>query len=217
MVNLPEGKMKSREGKVVDADDLMDEMAALAAEELRSRSETGRAHSVDGEDRDEILRRAEVIGQGALKFFLLSFNAASTMTFDPKKSIDFLGRTGPYCLNAYARTRSILEKAREIPEPDFETLSLLISEREQAVVKAVAAMPAELMRAGENLDPSKVVDATYEVARAFNQLYTDKDGHPIVSCSDHRLRRARLLLALAVGGVLRTGLHLLGIGTLEEM
>ena len=217
MVNLPEGKMKSREGKVVDADDLMDEMAALATEELRTRSETGRAHSVDGDDRAEIARRAEAIAQGAIKFFLLSFNAASTMTFDPKRSIDFLGRTGPYCLNAYARTHQVLARAGGEPEPDLAAVELLTSDREQAIVRALMAMPAELARAEQTLDPSKVVDATYEVARAFNQLYTDKEGHPIVGCDDDARRRARLLLTSVVGCAIKTGLHLLGIEALEEM
>jgi arginyl-tRNA synthetase len=217
MVNLPEGKMKSREGKVVDADDLMDEMATLAAQELRTRSDSARAHAVESGDHVEIDRRAEVIGQAALKFFLLSFNAASTMTFDPAKSIDFLGRTGPYCLNAYARTRSVLAKAGGEPARDLQVLRALGTEREQAAVRALQAMPGEVLRAAETLDPSKVADAVFEVARAFNQLYTDKDGHPIIGCCDADLRAARLLLTTAVGHALRTGLSLLGIDVLEEM
>lgn len=220
MVNLPEGKMKSREGKVVDADDLMDEMAELAAEELRTRSEGGRAHAVSGEDEAEIARRAEVIAQAAIKFYLLSFNAASTMTFDPKRSIDFLGKTGPYGLNAYARTRSVIRKAGGAPPVDAETLAtlpLLTSDKEQGIVRALMAMPGELRRAEQTLDPSKVVDATFEVARAFNQLYTDKDGHPIVGCQDPARRTARLLLTGAVSCALATGLGLLGIDVLEEM
>ncbi len=217
MVNLPEGKMKSREGKVVDADDLMDQMAELAAAELRSRSESGRAHSVGGEDSAEIARRAEAIAQAAIKFHLLAFAAPSTMTFDPARSIDFLGKTGPYCMNAYARTRSILARAGGAAEPDPEALAALGTDREMAVVRAIAAMPAELRRAGATLDPSKVVDATFEVARAFNQLYTDKEGHPVVGCEDPRLRRARLLLVQSVSAALATGLSLLGIEALEEM
>lgn len=220
MVNLPEGKMKGREGKVVDADQLMDEMAALASEELRARSKTGRAHSVDGENISEIERRAEAISQGAIKFFLLSFNAVSTMTFDPKRSIDFLGRTGPYCLNAYARTHQILARAGGEPPVDESSstaLATLTSEREQAIVRALMAMPGELARAEQTFDPSKVVDATYEVARAFNQLYTDKEGHPIVACEDAGRRTARLFLTSAVGCAIKTGLHLLGIEALEEM
>lgn len=217
MVNLTDGKMKSREGNVVDADNLFDELAALAEAELRTRSQTGRAHAVDGDDAEEIVRRAEVIAQGAVKFFLLSFNAASTMTFDSKRSIDFLGRTGPYCLNAYARTRQVLGKAGGEPELEPARLAKLVSEREQAVVRALMSMPAELSRAVDGLDPSKVVDATYEVARAFNQLYTDKDGHPIIDCQDGELRAARLHLTQAVGKALRTGLYLLGIEVLEVM
>jgi arginyl-tRNA synthetase len=217
MVNLPEGKMKSREGKVVDADNLMDDMAQLAADELRSRSASGRAHSVSEEDQAEIMRRAEVIAQGAIKFYLLSFNAASTMTFDPQKSIDFLGKTGPYCLNAFARTRSVIERAGGEPALDLELLGKLGTERELNVVRALAAMPDELRRAEQALDPAKVVDAVFEVARAFNQLYTDKDGHPIVTCDNEGLRQARLLLTNAVSAALETGLYLLGIDVLEEM
>jgi arginyl-tRNA synthetase len=218
MVNLPEGRMKSREGTVVDADDLFDEMAALAAAELRARSEAGRAHAVAGEDDTEIARRAEVIAQGAVKFHLLSFNAASTMTFDPQQSIDFLGKTGPYCQNAYARTRQVLAKAGDDGSAvDPAALARLTSDREQAVVRALAAVPVELARAVELLDPSKVVDATFEVARAFNQLYTDKDGHPIVGCADPETRAARLALTRAVGVAVRTGLFLLGIEALDKM
>jgi arginyl-tRNA synthetase len=180
---------------------------------------------VAGQDQTEIARRAELIAQGAIKFYLLSFNAASTMTFDPKRSIDFLGKTGPYCLNAYARTRSVIARAGGgggggKPTADaaaLATLPLLTSDREQGIVRALMAMPGELRRAEEALDPSKVVDATFEVARAFNQLYTDKDGHPIVGCDDAPRRTARLLLTGAVGCAIATGLRLLGIDVLEEM
>jgi arginyl-tRNA synthetase len=110
MVNLPGGRMKSREGTVVDADNLFDETCELAAIELRERSERGRAHAVSGDDEAEIQRRAEVIAQAAIKFYLLAVTAESSMTFDPETSIDFLGRTGPYCLNAYARIRQVLAK-----------------------------------------------------------------------------------------------------------
>ena len=217
MVNLPEGRMKSREGTVVDADDLFDEMAALAANELRARAKGGRAHAVRDDDDVEIVRRAEVIAQAAIKFYLLGVTAESGMTFDPKKSIDFLGRTGPYCLNAYARTRQLLAKADASATRDREPLARLVSDRERAVVRALMLMPPEFARALDSFDPSKVALATYEVARAFNQLYTDKDNHPIVSCDDPELRAARLSMVGAVGIAIRTGLYVLGIEVLEQM
>jgi arginyl-tRNA synthetase len=169
------------------------------------------------DDEREMERRAETIAQGALKFHLLSFAAPSTMTFDPERSIDFLGKTGPYCMNAYARTRSVLKMAGGEPEVALGVLAALGTERELAVIRALRAMPGELRRAEKTLDPSKVVDATFEVARAFNQLYTDKDDHPIAKCDEPSLRTARLLLTLAVGHALKTGLGLLGIEVLEEM
>lgn len=217
MVNLPEGRMKSREGTVVEADDVFDEMASLATAELRKRAAGGRAHAARGDDDDEIERRAEVIGQAAIKFYLLSVNADSSMTFDPSKSIDFLGRTGPYCLNAYARTRQLLAKAGGRPKDDTAVLERLVSEREQTVVRALWTMPSEFARAVASFDPSKIALATYEIARAFNQLYTDKDGHPIVGCNDPDLRAARLAMVDAVGSAIRSGLYVLGIDVLEQM
>ncbi len=216
MVNLPEGKMKSREGKVVDADTLMDEMAALAREELQQRADAGRAHA-EALDEREIALRAERIAQAAIKFHLLSFAAASTIRFDPRKSIDFLGKTGPYCLNAYARTRSLLRRAGGEPALSDAAATALTTERERAVLKALFAFPARLQAAADGLDPVKLSDATFDVARAFNQMYTDKEGHPIEKCADTDLRTGRLLLALAVGHALRVGLRLLGIEPLEEM
>jgi arginyl-tRNA synthetase len=220
MVNLPDGRMKSREGTVVDADNLFDEMAGLAAKELRERSAAGRAHAVQGDAGErgaEIQRRAEVIAQAAIKFYILSVNAESSMTFDPDKSIDFMGRTGPYCLNAYARTRQVLAKAGDVTALDEDTLALLISEREQNVVRALMALPREIERGVGDFDPAKIASATYDIARAFNQLYTDKEGHPIVSCTEVSLRDARLHLCDAVSVGLKLGLYLIGIDVLEQM
>jgi arginyl-tRNA synthetase len=111
----------------------------------------------------------------------------------------------------------VLARAGGEADPDLATLDALGTDKEMALVRALMAMPAEVRRAERTLDPSKVVDATFEVARAWNQLYTDKEGHPILACEDPRLRAARLLLATATGRALAMGLGLLGIEVLEEM
>ncbi len=211
MVNLPEGKMKSREGTVVDADDLLDELRAMALSETAERWP-------DLPD-DERLRRAEVIGQAALKYFILNVSPTTSMVFDPKKSLDFNGNTGPYCLYAFARARSIFEKAGE----DFdafaapESFSKLATREEHALLMALHHFDEAVARAAEDYDPSQVVRAVYAVAKAFSAFYFDRDKHPIVTCEDAALRRERLALTRAVGRKLERGLTLLSIETLDQM
>ncbi len=211
MVDLPEGKMKSREGKVVDADDLMDEMAELAAGAVRER--------YDDLSDDEIARRAEVIGQAALKYYILDFNPRTNVQFDPEESIKFQGRTGPYCLYSYARVQSIGRRVGGWPELDAaertEALRALGTDLEMEVVRELESWPETVREAGRELDPSAVTRRLFDLAKAFSSMYNDPD-HRIVELEGPR-RAGLLLLARAVAETLESGLELLGIETLDEM
>lgn len=215
MVRLPEGKMKSREGKVVDADDLMDELKSLAVDELRKRAGEGREHH-EKMSADELDVRAERIAQAALKFFVLRFTPRKSFEYDPKQSIDFNGQTGPYCLYTVARTRSLVRKSGWVPEFDPELVGLLQDEQEKDVVRRLFDFSDVVERSVESLDPSKVAEYTYDLAATFARMFTDRNRYPILGCEE-KLTRARLMLADAVGTAVRSGLALLGIETLEEM
>jgi len=216
MIRLPEGKMKSREGTVVDADDLMDEVQRLAREETLKRAREGKAHT-EGIDEQELALRAERIGMAALKYYLLKFTPKKSFEYHPKESIDFLGQTGPYCLFNYARTRSLLRRAGGSPPFDAAAAHRLGSPQEREVLRLLMAFPEAVARAADTLDPSRIAEHLFDLAKAFAVVFTDKCGHPIVTCHDEELRRARLMLAAAVGVVVKRGLSLLGIDALEEM
>ena len=206
MVELPEGKMKSREGTVVDADDLMDELRDAAAEQVREKWPDLGA--------DEVLRRAEAIGLSGLKFFLLKFAPATTFTFDPKQSIQPNGETGPYCQYAYARGGRILKNLGEVdlPAPDY---SILVRDEPRAVLTAMLRLPGEFAAAAAGLKPSLATKATFELAKAFATFYNHDDyrvlkASPAVQAALVELiRGARRMLGAALG--------LLGIEALEEM
>lgn len=211
--------MKSREGKVVDADDLMDEMTALAAGEIRAREADAQGRGEAPLSEEEILHRASVIGLAALKYYLLSFTPAATVTFDPKKSIDFLGQTGPYCLYAFARVQSLLRKAAAdsaLPPFSAELADHLTSPLEQGVLKALQEFPSAFRWAATNGDTSKVADQTYRVAKAFSAFYNDKN-HQIVGNPNAAVGAARLHLAQGVANAIEAGLSALGIETLDRM
>jgi len=217
MIRLPEGRMKSREGTVVDADDLMDELNALALAEIESRADAGKAHYDDLDDAERALR-AERIAQAALKFHMFRFTPRKSFEYNPKESIDFNGQTGPYCLYTYARTRSILRKAGvDVPAFDAKAAGRLGTPQERTVLWGVAEFPKVVAEATRLLDPSKIADYVYTLCKDFNLMFADREGHPIVSCTDPELKAGRLLLAHAVGATIRAGLALLGIETLEEM
>lgn len=212
MVLLPEGKMKSREGKVVDADDLMDEMERLAREAVVERwPELGA---------DEIDERARAIGMAALKYYILDFNPRTTVNFDPKKSIDFQGRTGPYCLYSYARIQSIGRKIGGWPELDEAEragcLEALGTDLEMALVRQLQEWPRVAAQAARDLDPSKVTEHMFNLCKSFSTLYNDP-AHKIVDIDDAARRDGLLYLSQAVAETLDKGLRLLGIETLEEM
>ncbi|NUN15412.1 MAG: arginine--tRNA ligase [Myxococcales bacterium] len=225
MVHLPEGKMKSREGTVVDADDLMDTMAELAREEIVRREDESRQRAEAHGDlfeplsQAEIARRAEIIGLAAIKYYVLNFTPQTTVTFDPKRSIDFLGQTGPYCLYSYARVQSLFRKAGrtvDVNDLDETTAALLSSPLELAVVRELEAFLDAVNYAGATADTSKVTEQVYRIAKTFSTLYNDKE-HQIVGNADRHVETARLLLAKAVANAVKTGLSLLGIETLEQM
>jgi arginyl-tRNA synthetase len=216
MIRLPEGKMKSREGTVVDADELMDDVHALARAETEARAAEGKAHT-EGLSEQELSHRAEHVGMAAIKYFLLKYSPRKSFEYDPRASIDFLGQTGPYCLFNYARTRSLMRKAGGEPELDPAVLGRLGTEQELGIARQLMAFPEVVRRAAAGLDPSRVAEYLFELCRGFAFIFTDKANHPIVTCEDPELRQARLLLAAAVGHTLRAGLGLLGIDVLEEM
>jgi arginyl-tRNA synthetase len=209
MVNLPTGRMKSREGTVVDLDDLADEVVSMAGQELLKRTPDLSS--------DEVARRAEAIGMAALKFFLLAFSSQATIAFDPSRSLDFTGKTGPYCLYSYARIKSMLRKVGvEKVDYDIDALAQLSSDLERAVAVALVNFRSALNAATVGYEPSRVADAVYLVAKSFNSMYTS-DDHPLVSCPDPKLRAARFQLACAVASAIKEGLKILSIDVLEEM
>ena len=209
MVYLPEGKMKSREGKIVDADDLIAEMKKLAAEEIRQRDAENRLSD------DEINRRAEKIGIGAIKFYLLRVRPTQSINFDPVESISFDGFTGPYCQYAYARIFGILEKAATAgSDPAQADFSLLGNTEELQLMQKLLEFPEEVEGAVRELNPSRIAVHIFNTARAFNQFY---NKHPVIQAGNDRLVSARLALIKATAVVLQKGLDLLGIEVLENM
>jgi arginyl-tRNA synthetase len=209
MVYLPEGKMKSREGKIVDADDLIGEMIKLARDEIRQRDPDGRLSE------EEVENRAQKIGVGAIKFYLLRVRPNQSINFDPAESISFDGFTGPYCQYAYARISGILEKAKrtatDLPDPDF---SLLGNGEEIQLLQKLIEFPAEVQSAVEDLNPSKVAGHIFNTAKAFNQFY---NKHQVLQADSQPLISARLELIKAAAVVLKNGLSLLGVEVLENM
>jgi len=212
MVYLPEGKMKSREGKVVDADDLIAEMEELALEEIKKRE------AEEEISEQEAKERAHKIGVGAIKFYLLRIRPTQDIHFDPEKSISFDGFTGPYCQYAFARTAGILRKAKtsypklEIQEIDFSVLGS--NQEELQLARQLMKFPEEVEKAAKEFNPARIVNYVYETAQIFNQFY---NKHSVLSANDPKLVKARLILVKAVSIVLKKGLNLLGIEVLERM
>jgi arginyl-tRNA synthetase len=209
MVSLPEGKMKSREGKVVDTDDLISEVVRMAWEEVKRRDEKG------GLDEKEMRKRADIIGIGAIKFYLLRFGATQDICFDPKESISFDGVTGAYCQYAYARIQSILRKAEdqkiESSNPDYGKLG---TDEERILIQKIIQYPEILEKAAICLNPALVVGHIYETTRAFNQFYV---SHKVADSKNEELSAARIDLIKSAAQVIRNGLSIMGIETLDRM
>ena len=209
MVELPEGKMKSREGTVVDADDLMDEMINTARE--TSEELGGKLNDLTAEEKAEINR---IIGLGALKYFMLKVDARRNMLFNPKESIDFNGNTGPFIQYTYARTRSISRKAAEAGAKTAFTAPESISEKECNIIRMLNEFPAVVRQAGTDYSPSGIANYAYELAREYNQFYHD---YSILREENEETKAFRLLLTDNVGKVIKTAMNLLGIEVPERM
>ncbi len=210
MVELPEGKMKSREGKVVDADDLIEEMIATATDMSR---ELGKLEDYSGSERENICRQ---IGLGALKYFILKVDPKKNMTFNPAESIDFNGNTGPFIQYTYARIRSVMKKAEETGagQGDRDCSDVTPNLKEISVIKLLNDFPSLVVQAAEELSPALIANYCYELAREFNQFYHD---YSILGEEDKNIRDFRLKLSGATGRVLEKGLWLLGIEAPERM
>lgn len=209
MVYLPEGKMKSREGKVVDADDLIAGMAELAEEEIRRRDPERKLSEA------EVGRRAAIIGVGAIKYYLLRVRPSQSINFDPAESISFDGFTGPYCQYAYARIFGILEKAGQRGmEGHAVDFALLGNIEELLLLKMLIQFPEEVASGIAEYNPSRVAVHVFNTAKAFSQFY---NKHAVLQAGSNELTAARLALIKATAVVLKRGLNLLGIDVLENM
>jgi arginyl-tRNA synthetase len=209
MVELPEGKMKSREGTVVDADDLITEMQKTA---LSISEELGK---LDGLDLSEKAKTIDTIAMGALKYFLLKVDPRKNMTFNPRESIDFNGNTGPFIQYTYARIQSLKTKAfekhlrfneiEEIQQPDVKEIQL---------IKSLLMFPGVIAESAESLNPSVVANYIYELVKEYNQYYHD---FPILKEAHEEIARFRLRLSDMTGRVIKNGMDLLGINVPDRM
>ena len=210
LVELPEGKMKSREGTVVDADDLMEEMIATAKE---TSQELGKLDGLTQEEADDIAR---IVGLGALKYFILKVDARKNMTFNPKESIDFNGNTGPFIQYTYARIQSVLRKAAEsgIVIPEQIPAGIELSEKEEGLIQMVADFAAVVKQAGEDYSPSIIANYTYDLVKEYNQFYHD---YSILREENEAVKVFRIALSANVAKVVRLGMNLLGIEVPSRM
>lgn len=210
MVELPEGKMKSREGTVVDADDLMDEMIATARE---TSMELGKLDECTPEEADAIVK---VTGLGALKYFILKVDPRKNMTFNPKESIDFNGNTGPFIQYTYARIRSLLRKAADagIQLAEFDNTVSEISDKEISLIQNLSQYPAIVAEAGAEFSPAVIANYIYDLVKEYNQFYHD---FSILREPNEKIRSFRLILSRNVAKVIKNGMGLLGINVPERM
>ena len=211
MVELPNGKMKSREGTVVDADDLVETMIADAKQ---TSEELGKFNDMTDEERSEIAR---IVGMGALKYFILKVDARKNMLFNPEESIDFNGNTGPFIQYTHARIRSILRKAAETQENiDLANVDTdgLLSQKEIDLIQKLNEYGAVVEQAGKDYSPSGIANYCYELTKEFNQFYHD---YSILKEEDANKKSVRLVLAKNVAKVIKNGMALLGIEVPERM
>lgn len=210
MVELPEGKMKSREGTVVDADDLVDEMVATAKE---TSQELGKLDGISSEEADNISR---IVGMGALKYFILKVDPKKNMTFNPKESIDFNGNTGPFIQYTYARIQSVLRKAAEqgISTPQTLNTDLTLSTKEENLVQLTADYAAIVKQAGDEYNPALIANYIYDLVKEFNQFYHD---YSILREENVDIKNFRLMLSENVACIVKSGMSLLGIEVPDRM
>lgn len=208
MVELPEGKMKSREGTVVDADDLMDEMVSTA------RAVSSELGKLDGCSEEEIAEITEMVGLGALKYFLLKVDPRKNMTFNPKESIDFNGNTGPFIQYTYARIRSVLRKAAEAGMKMDGYECVKPGEREITLIQRLADYPSVVAEAGRSYSPALIANYAYDLVKEYNQFYHDCS---ILREEDEAKRALRLALSDVTARTVRSAMSLLGIKVPERM
>lgn len=210
MVELPEGKMKSREGTVVDADDLIAEMIQTAREMSK---DVGKITDFPEQEKEEIYRK---IALGALKYFILKVDPRKNMTFDPKESIDFNGNTGPFIQYSYARIQSLLQKAKEqnvtIPGKSDEQLS--INQKEVQLIKQMHKFPVVISEAAEEMNPGVIANYVYELAKDFNQFYHES---PVLKSGNVKITDLRIMLSIQTAKVIREAMWMLGIELPERM
>ena len=210
MVELPNGKMKSREGTVVDADDLIAEMVKDARQ---TSEELGKFKDMTEEERSEIAR---IVGMGALKYFILKVDARKNMLFNPEESIDFNGNTGPFIQYTHARIRSILRKAEAegIALPETLDADMPLNQKETELIQKMNEYGAAVEQAGKDYSPSGIANYCYELTKEFNQFYHD---YSILSADSDKEKTVRLVLAANVAKTLKNGMNLLGIEVPERM
>lgn len=210
MVELPEGKMKSREGTVVDADDLMEEMISTARE---TSQELGK---LDGLSEAEIEDISRIVGLGALKYFILKVDARKNMTFNPKESIDFNGNTGPFIQYTYARIQSVLRRAAEegVQLPKALPTNIALSDKEEGLIQMLAEFAEVVKQAGEDYNPSVIANYTYELVKEYNQFYHD---FSILREENADVKQFRVALSANVGKIIRLAMALLGIEVPNRM
>ncbi len=206
MVDLPSGKMKSREGTVVDADDLIDEMVETA------KSRTEELGKVDGFSEEEKKELYRMIGLGALKYFLLKVEPKKRLLFDPNESIDFQGHTGPFIQYTHARIRSIISKAG-IEKPEFNKVETFTA-TERELIMALNKYPETLTAAARDYSPAQIANYIYELAKLYNKFYHEE---PILKLDDEELKNFRLSLSGTTGSIIKKGMRLLGIDVPERM
>ena len=210
MVELPNGKMKSREGTVVDADDLMNEMVATAQQ---TSLELGK---LDGLTKKEAAEIARIVGMGALKYFILKVDARKNMTFNPEESIDFNGNTGPFIQYTYARIQSVLRKAAEagIIIPTELNHDIQLNEKEESLIQHLAEFPVTIAEAAKDYSPSEIANYAYDLVKEFNQFYHD---FSILREENEQVKLFRLALSANVAKVIKLAMSLLGIEVPERM
>ena len=206
MVDLPSGKMKSREGTVVDADDLMKEMVDSAKEIAQ---ELGK---LDGMDTEEANALYENIGMGALKYFMLKVDPKKRMLFDPQESIDFNGNTGPFIQYTHARIQTILKKYNK--EALFTTENLELLDKEKQIIKILNDFPVTIQEAANSYSPALIANYIYDLVKEFNGFYQNV---PILIGEDQNQMAFRIALCELVGRVIKTGMKLLGVNVPDRM
>ena len=212
MVELPNGKMKSREGTVVDADDLIETMIANAKQ--LSDDKVNKIEGISEEEKNEIAR---IVGMGALKYFILKVDARKNMLFNPEESIDFNGNTGPFIQYTHARIRSILRKSAS--ETSISSTSSIsreasLNEKEIELIQKMNEFGAAVEQAGKDYSPSGIANYCYELTKQFNQFYHD---YSILGAETPEIRNVRLVLARNVAKIIKNGMALLGIEVPERM